>query len=280
MTRNALIWDIKIILEAAGITDESRIDVDYVGFKLDQKRAKAIRDCYKRNPVIEPVWLQDYGIFSLTPVNKAEDRAVAICDCKFSKAVLPPIVSINDPMSNQADLGIHRISSACGRYEFHQLPISKLALVDPDSLYSKFRYFSRVFNSIYLTPETRNARAILILENPLDGYVLDDTDKASGSLVSGSVYEVRSGNVTYNGTKYYKGQTFTANSTSTFTGLGKVFLQSQKRQMTGDDEYPMSSTMAEEVLMKIFTEDYAIEAKRIADIKNDSQDRFKSLGQA
>lgn len=278
MQRKDLIWDAKIILEAAGITDESKVDEDYIGFKIDQKRAKEIRDTFKRNPVIEPVWVQDYGVFPLTPVNKAEDKTISVCECKFAKAVLPPVVSITDPMGNIPDLGVYSIRSVCGTYEFHYQNITKLALLHPDNaVLSAFRYFTRVGNSYYLTPEVQKARALLILERPLDGYVLDNAYILSGSLVNGTTYEVTSGQITYNSVKYYNGSSFVATSTTTFTGNGKVQLFTQKRAMTNSDEYPMSSTMAEVVLMKLFTEDYGIQEKRITDIKNDSQEQMRVL---
>lgn len=277
MTRSELIWDVKILLSAAGITDESRIDDDYVGAKIDQKRSKEIRDAYKRNPIIEPVWLQDYGVFSLTRVNKVEDRTISTVNHHFSKAVLPPVVSISDPMSNNADLGVYRISSASGADEYHYKTMGKLSLMNKDSIYSKMKYYTRVFNSVYLTPEIDKARAVLIQEHPLQGYVLDNTDYLSGTLVNGTSYEVRSGNITYNSVKYYKGNTFTATATTTFTGSGKVYLTNQKRAMTNDDQYPMSSTMAEMVILKLLTQDYKIEAQRYSDITNDSKDQFKTI---
>lgn len=277
MTRLELIYDAKIILEAGAITDESRVDEDYIGFKIDQKRSKEIRDTYKRNPGIEPIWLQDFGIFDLTPVSRAEDKTISICDCKFSKYVLPPVVSINDPMANIFDIGTYSVRSSCGMYEYHYMNVAKLSLLHEGSIQKLFKYYTKVGNALLLTPEAQKARAILILENPLDGYVLDNSYILSGSLVSGTVYEVSTGQITYNAVKYQKGQIFTATSTAIFTGLGKIQLNNQKRRMTNDDEYPMSSTMAEVVLMKIFTEDYGIEAQKVADISNDSQDQFKFL---
>jgi len=110
-----------LILEACKITDDSRLNENYIGFKIDQKRAKEIRDTYKRNPVIEPIWLQDLGVCKTTPVNKIEDRAISICNCSFSKIVLPPIVSIVDNMSNQGNLGVHRLSSSDGSKEYFQM---------------------------------------------------------------------------------------------------------------------------------------------------------------
>lgn len=276
MTRDELIFDVKIILEAAGISNQSKLDEDYIGFKIDQKRAKEIRDTYNRNPVIEPVWRQDYGVFDLASVNAAEDSTIASCDCKFSKAKLPPVVSFSDKRSNTPDLGVS-IRSVCGKYDFSYMTLEKMPLITKDSLYSKFRHYTRVFNSYYLTPEVKKARAILVLENPLDGYVLDNTYQASGALVNGTSYVVASGRINYNSTVYDKGDTFTATATTTFTGSGKVTFSNQKRTMLNTDEYPMSSTMAEVVLLKIFTQDYSISAQRVGDIVRQEPDKFNIL---
>lgn len=277
MTRTELIFDCITILEAGNITDESRLDRDYIGYKIDQKRAKEIRDTYKRNPVIEPIWLQDYGIFTLSKVNKAEDRTISLCDCNFSKYVLPPVVMINDPLANVSDIGTFSIRSVNGDFEYQYMGVTKMNLLTSDNVLNNFSFYTKVGNAIYLTPEAQKARALLILERPLDGFVLDDSYVLSGNLVSGTLYEVASGAITYNAVIYHKAQTFTANATSTFTGNGKVFLNNQKRQMTNDDEYPMSSTMAEVVLTKIWTIDFGIEAKQIADIREDKQDQFKVI---
>lgn len=272
MTRKQLIYDIKRLLTKAGITDDSRLSNEHLGFLIDQRRAKEIRDNFKRNNVIEPIWLQDYGIFELTPVNKAEDRSIAVCDCKFSKFVLPTVVSISDPLSNTPDIGTYSIRSVCGMYEFHYANIQKLSLMTEGSITQKFRHFTKVGNAIYLTPEVKFARAILILDNPLDGYVLDNSYITSGNIVSGTTYLVTSGNITYNGTKYYVSQTFVGTSTTTFTGSGKVQKNTQKRQMTNDDVYPMSLTMAEVIKLKILTQDFQIEHSQATESVNNSSD--------
>lgn len=270
-TKREYIYDLKRLLTKGGITDESHLNNNHLGFLLDQRRAKEIRDTYKRNPVIEPIWVQDYGMFELTPVTKEEDKSILACDCKFSKAVLPGIVSLSDPISNTNDLGVHSIRSSCGTFVFHQMSSAKMHLLHSDGIMAKMKYFMRVGNAIYLTPVVKKARAFLILDDPLDGYVLDNVYINSGDLKIGTVYVVASGNVTHNNIKYQIGQTFTAVS-KTFTGLGKIQYNNQKRRMTIDDEYPMSQTMAEVVKMKILTQDFGIEANVIADLKNDSQD--------
>lgn len=275
-TRKEYIYDIIRLLTKAGITDESRLDKDHIGFLVDQRRAKEIRDTYKRNPVIETIWLQDYGITEFTPVNKAEDKAVSAINCKFSKAIIPPVVSINDPMSNTPDLGTYSIRSASGEHEFHYMNVQRMQYLHPDGIAIMFRYFTKIGNALYLTPEVKHARPLLILDSPLDGYVLDNSYINSGNLIVGVQYEVVSGNIIHNGTKYYKGgtQVFTAVNT-TFTGTGKVQLVNQKRRMTNDDPYPMSYTMWEVVKMKILTQDFGIEQRVVADVTNDSQDQAK-----
>ena len=276
MTRLEIIYDVRMILEGGKITDDSIHDDDYIGFKIDQKRAKEIRDTFARNPAIEPIWLQDLGIMDLALVNKADDRTVSICECKFSKVVLPPVVMLHDAGSNHIDVGT-TIRSSCGEYQFYYMPLSHMAMLTSSSVIFGYKYFTKVGNSYYLTTETNKCRPVVILERPLDGYVVDNTYILSGNLITGLIYEVAAGNVTYNSVKYFKGATFTATSTLTFSGPGKVTLQNQKRRMTNDDEYPMSSTMAQTILMKLFTEDYGIQQKQVQDIKNNSQVPFRVL---
>jgi hypothetical protein len=47
--------------------------------------------------------------------------------------------------------------------------------------------------------------------------------------------------------------------------------------MTNDDEYPLSHTMMESIILKILTIDYKIEMAQINDIRNNSTDTSKVL---
>lgn len=273
-TRKEWIYAVKEILSGLNITDESRLDDDVIGFFIDTKRASQIRETFKRNPVIEPVWLQDYGVFQLTKVNKAEDRTISFCTCETAKATLPPVVSLTDNMSNLSNLGRFSIRSVCNTYEFNYINTQKLSLVTDESTYGLFKYFTEIGNSVYLLPNVEKARGIFIFAHPLDAFVLDNTYKLSGELVTGTSYEVASGSVTHNSTIYSKGSTFTAAS-STFTGSGKVWLSTQKRATTNDDEYPMSADMGEKVVVRVLTEDFGIEQRIIDDFKNNSKDDQK-----
>lgn len=270
-SRLQYIYDVKRLLTKARVSDETRLNNNHLGFLLDERRAKEIRDTYKRNAVIEPVWLQDYGVFDLTPVQKAEDKGIAFSNCKYSKAEIPKVISLMDPISNTSDIGTYSIRSVSGEHQYNYMSADKTHLISQDSIMSKMRFFTKVGNMIYLAPEIRKARAILILDSPLDGYVLDNLDIPSGSLVVGTAYEVRDGSIVHNSITYQQGQSFTA-ATTTYTGSGKVQYVNQKRRMTNNDPYPMSHTMAEVVKMKIMTQDFGIDANVVADIKNDSID--------
>jgi uncharacterized membrane protein YidH (DUF202 family) len=116
----------------------------------------------------------------------------------------------------------------------------------------------------------------LILESPLNGFVIDSEYVISGNLTVGTQYEVFDNQIIHNAVVYNPGQLFTAVAT-TYTGVGLVKYKNQKRQMTNDDEYPLSHTMMESIILKILTIDYKIEMAQINDIRNNSTDTSKVL---
>ena len=94
MTRKEAIDYIIEILTKSGYTDDSRIDEDFIGFLIDKKREKIIRDSYSRNGSIDPSWLQDLGMVNVTEVSYNDDKTLPICDCTFGKVTLPTTVSL------------------------------------------------------------------------------------------------------------------------------------------------------------------------------------------
>lgn len=284
MTRSEIIYDIIMILTKAGYTDDSRLDPDYIGYKIDEKRAKEIRDSYNRNQLIDPIWLQDYGVFGVTEVNFADDKTFEHLDCKIGKASLPPVVSIYNALSSAQNLGVYSIRSLTGKEEFlfeqHSRLMEILNDLPAKHVLRKFSYYAKLHNAIYPISKSGNVpeklRAILILERPLDGYVI--TSENVTTLTVGTAYEVISGQIVSNSVTYTIGDTFTA-AVDTFTGSGVVQYQNQKRAMTNDDPYPFSSAQMESVLLKLLTQEYGIEATRIAEIRNNSQDELKVLSQ-
>jgi len=285
MIRQEAIYDIITILTKASFTDESRLDPDYIGYKIDEKRAKEIRDSYNRQQLIDPIWIQDYGVFDTTEVNYADDKTFTYLDCKLAKATLPQTISFGNGLASINNLGDYSFRSINGREEYFFRQNSKLMEILSDLPKShplrKFAYYSRVGDARYFVSKDADIvpaklRAMLILENPLDGYVL--TTENVTTLTIGTQYEVVSDQITHNSVIYLAGSTFTAVNT-TFTGIGKVQHLNQKRRMTNNDPYPFSKSQMEVVILKLLTQEYGIEASRVAEIRNNSQDELKVLSQ-
>ncbi len=279
MTRQELIFDIITIATKAGYTDDSILNERWIGYKVDEKRAKEIHDSYKRNFVIDPKWIQDYGVTDMTVVNTADDKSFGYLDCKLSKLTLPPVVYLNNNISGANNFGVHAIRSVDSRQEFYYMPYSKLVelfRLSENHVNRKFKYFTQIGNSIYIPDGPDRVHPFLILERPLDGYVNSSENILPGNLIVGQSYIVMDEMIIHNSVPYVEGAVFVAVNT-TFTGSGHIQLVNQKRAMTVEDEYPMSSTMAEVIILKILTQEFKLEMSMISDIRNDSRDSLKIM---
>lgn len=279
MIKREIIYDIITILTKAGYTDDSNLNEDWVGYKVDEKRAKEIRDSYNRTPLIDPMWIQDYGICDVTKINTADDKTFNGFACEIGKLTLPPVVSFGNSMAASNNLGIYSMRGVSGQDEIYFEHLGKLMEIDKLSdgnILKNYKRYAKIHNACYFLPYLEKVHPYLILERPLDGYVISSENIISGNLVIGTSYTVMTYQIIHNGIAYNSGNTFVAVNTL-FTGSGTVQLLNQKRRMTDEDEYPMSSTMAEIVITKILLQDYKIEASQIADIKNDSADSLKVL---
>lgn len=281
MTRRDIVYDIITIAKKAGYTDDDMLDEDYLGYKIDEKRAKEIRDSYDRNKLIDPIWIQDFGVTDLTHVNFADDKSLTFLnDCKLGKVTLPPVVSFHNSLSATGDLGINSILSASGSKQYHFMPFNQLMMqinrLSDGSVYKLFGYYTKIHNAIYVTGDATKIRPLLILSRPLDGYVISSEYVTTGNLVVGTSYTVMSGQIVHNSIARNKDAVFTAVNT-TFTGTGLVQYTNQKRAMTDLDEYPLSNSQVEIVIMKILTQELQIQKAQITDIRNNSQDSLKTL---
>jgi len=274
MTKQEIIYDIITIATKGGYTDDQKLDEDYLGYKIDEKRAKEIRDTYKRNTLIDPVWIQDLGTINTTIVNQADDKQYNYLNGKLAKFTLPPVVSIISPLASANNLGVQSIRSINSHREFYFMHTSQLlnvAELSPNHVAKRFGFYTKIGDSYYIPNGPDNIRAMAILEKPLEGFVNSSENIPSGNLIIGVSYIVMSEMIIHNGIAYIKNNTFVAVNT-TFTGSGKVQLVNQKRPMTVEDNYPMSFTMCEVVIMKILTQELQLEQQQVADIKNNSKD--------
>ena len=281
MTKQELIYDIITIATKANYTDDNKLDERWLGYKIDEKRAKEINESYKRNFAIDPSSIQDFGITDMTVINSADDKSFNYLDCKVSKLTLPPTVNIINNLSSANNLGVYSIRSVDSKQEFYYMPYAKLAEVyrlSENHPNRKFKYFTQIGNAIYIPYGPEKIHPFVILENPLDGYVLDTENIKTGNLIIGQSYIVMDKQVVHGGVYYITDQVFTAVDTL-FEGEGHIQLVNQKRAMTEEDQYPMSSTMAEVVILKILTQELKLEMSMITDIRNDSKDPLVSIQQ-
>jgi hypothetical protein len=259
--------DILLLLQKSKISKDFRVNPRHIEHLINRYRAIAIRQNYSKTLDTDTSWLQDMGSIPTTTVTSADDPIIPISSVTLSKITIPTVVQL------PSNAGIYRMSSATKQITYY--PVSQPRFFDfvQGSLRTRFDYYFKVGTSIYVNSLVDFLNPILILDNPLEGTIYDTTDKVSGTLVIGTLYQVQSGTIVHNAIQYNAPQTFTAVN-SVFLGTGKVQLVNQIRPFTVDDEYPMSFTLAEMIMLKILTQDFKIEESQVSDIRNDSQDEL------
>lgn len=270
------ISDLTTILTKSRQSRDSRIQQSFLVSRTNTYRAEAIRQSHRRYPMVSPDWIQDMGPEKVTMLDKTEFNHVPSSGTKIGKFTIPSIVSL------EYDLGINRITSLNTEQDYVIKSWNDFNLsFKADSTYigHKFQKASRMGNMIYIFPFIHDIRAFLILFNPLDGYVVQTHTPVSGELIFttpyriGESYRVASGTITHNGIQYGIGNTFIAVNAD-YTGNGVLAFVNQKRKVTLEDDYPMSSDIAEEVFLKILTKDFQLEKREVADLRNDSSDEL------
>lgn len=262
----------EIILELTKFspTDETRYSEDYIYQKINQSRTEAIVASYKADGIIDNTWMQDLGMVSAHEVNFADDITLTSCECDISKIFIPQIVTLTAGSGNQ-DLGITVISS-CGKNKYYPYQMSAWKSIPEDHERAMFNYFARINNALYISNQPGKVRIYGVLANPEDGKLIQSEPIISGSIVSGTAYRVKYGQVIYGGAAYTKDTTFTGGATTTFTGTGTVYLNSQVIDYRHTDPYPITSDMARKIVIDILVKEFGIEKTSIPDVKNDSKD--------
>lgn len=277
-TGRAYASDIQLILQKSKVSKDSRIKIPFILSRMADWRAKEIRDQWKRgeNDDINPEWIQDMGICQFTQVGIGDDPAIPMSCENVGKFTIPQVVSIPN------DRGVFRVSPASKYEKYYNIEIDRFFELEPGTIRSKFKYHFRAGTSLYTSPFKADLNVMLILLNPLDGYVIQTEIVQPDALIykndyrPGEVYKVEEGAIVHNNVQYTKGQTFTA-VTPYYTGNGIVMFDKKKRKMTIDDPYPMSGDMATNIARRIWEVDFQLEAKAISDIINDAQDQLTVL---
>lgn len=262
--------DIELLAQQLKLSSNSRIGRRQIEFWIRKHRGRGIREEHGRNKYIDPTWLQNMGVTDVTPVNSADDPLIPATSVSLGRFTLPEIISL------PYDQGIYRISSASNLCQYYPVDMNDFFLQVPGSITSKQRQYFRVGNVYYLSSCTEQVRPVVLLDDPLDGFVINTERIAQDALIVGESYTVYDTQIIHNSVAYNPGNTFIA-AAATYAGNGYVKLTNMKRRMTQMDPYPMGITLAEYVTMKIFTEEMQIERETIADVIQDMQDQLIAL---
>jgi hypothetical protein len=276
ITRKKIVDAIFILAERFSRTDESRIDEDYLSYLVDQVRVSEILKEYNVTHVIDQNWLVDFGIYDLTRVSFADDPLVDFCECDISKAEIPEIISLTTLGDGNLDLGL-KVISACGKTSYTRESIEIWKMIPKEHVRSKFSYYQRFGNIIYVNKVEPKLRFIGIPAS-IDGLMIKKTlPIISGSVQSGYSYTVKgsTGSLIYNGTTYLPNDTFTGVlgvTTFTASGTSQLFYTNYQVPMTQNDPYPVSSHMARQIVVSILTTELKLEQQQVVDVVNDSVD--------
>lgn len=274
-TKKQIIDDILILAERFSRTDESRVDEDWVGFKVEQARVSEILKEYNITKVIDQNWLVDFGIHSLTKVNFSDDPNVDFCACDIMKAEIPEVINLTYLGDGNLDLGLNVIS-ACGKTSYTFYPMDTWRTIPKEHVRSKFNYYQRFGTTIYVNKLVQNLRFFGIPATT-EGLMIKKTlPIISGGIKSGYSYTVKgtTGLVVYDGVNYLPNATFTGTATTTFTASGnsQVFYTNYEVEMTENDPYPVSAHLARQIVISILTTEFQIEKQQVVDVLNDSAD--------
>ena len=269
-SKKNIIDSLRGILTKFSVTDESRLDPDFLGYKIDQVRAQLISQEYAETGVINPTWLSDLGTVSFYRVNIADDPSI-VTDCVVSKTVLPQTIYLPSK-DGSIDLGVYRVQSVGNSKGYYYKRMPMWSYTPACHTNSLFNYYDRINTAMYVNADIDKLRIVAVLLNPSDGFIKNSAPVLSGSLVNGTVYKVMFGQIIYNNAVRAEGSTFTAGATATYTGTGTAYLNAQATAFSDTDAYPATGEMIRQIELEILTKEFALEAKAIADQRNDSRD--------
>lgn len=258
--------DIKLLAEMLKLSKDTRFRDPHIDFMIREHRARGIREEYARNLWIDSTWLQDFGALTITPVNSADDPSINCTSLQLGKITLPTVVSL------PGDKGVYRIAHSSKQKRYYYIDGDRFFSLVKGSVTAQFEYYFKWQNAFYVSP-CADVNAVLILDDPMEGYVLLTEIVAQDSLTIGVGYTVYDNQIIHNSIAYNPGATFIAVNKN-YSGTGYVKHTIQKRRMTDRDPYPMSQTLTEFVVMKIFTEDFQFSNQQVADIMADGQDEL------
>lgn len=266
-----LVSRLDMILRHSKMSKDSRISFPFLMDLIHAYRAVHVRESYNANMEYDTSLFQYLGMVENTPRSLQDDPWFPRDCTNLGKASVPSIVSLVN------NAGLVSVSSPARNRNFNPCGITEL--VDRMHLenYKNEWWFAKVANTIWTTPYMPEISVTAILDNPMEGWILNTQKPVNGQLVyrteynTGEFYKVISGTIVHDGIQYGINSVFEATLPG-WTGNGTIEHVNKKRRPTIDDEYPMSATMTEIVMMKILTQEFKLEKQEIADVRNNLKD--------
>lgn len=270
-TKKNIVDDIIGLLTKFKVTDEIRLDPDWMGAKIDDVRADLIRQEYFKTRQIDQTWLSDVSLINFTKTNYV-DNPSGNFDCNIAKTTVPQVLTLSSSQGN-FDLGIYSLISACGNYSYQPWPLSRWKHTPNCHSNSAFKWYWRHNSVLYVSDQPTQLRLVAILLTPEDGKLINSASVPSGSIATGVSYTVRYGQVFYDSAVYQPGSTFTGTAVTTYaTQTGVVYLTDQIEAYSDVDPYPASGDMIRNIEIEILTKEFGIEKQQIPDLMNNSID--------
>lgn len=269
-TKKGIIDFILNIANRYKVTDEQRIDVDILSYMIDIVAAELKVKQYIATKQIDHVWLSSPMILNFHRTNYADNQTITD-DCIISKATIPQTIQLISMDANK-DLGIFSLTSLSGKKNYSFDRISRWKNLPPEHTYSLMCWYDRINTDIFVNTDVDRLLLTAVLANPEDGFINNSQSIPSGSLVNGTVYRNKFSQIVYDNSVIPPNTVFTATATATFSGIGKVYLNSEVTSFRDTSPYPASGDMIRQIQIQILTTEFKIEQGELLDVRNDSVD--------
>tara|TARA_R110000803_G_scaffold36811_11_gene79179 strand:+ start:3950 stop:4825 length:876 start_codon:yes stop_codon:yes gene_type:complete len=254
MTFQNAVDEIREFNAGYNLVEESVLTKGLTAHIINQKRARVINEQYNRHGQINWQWVQDMGVYDTTRVDFTNDLDSADVlasgsKCEVARLEIPNVVAIESDRHRIQDLGIVMIKGTVGQRYDRTTRDKFLTWMNTGDPRSRDSVYWREGNAIFIYPWKAQVNAQLILEDPREGFIIQNGNVKPAGLVPGVTYEVHSGYIDYlvgvTLTRYQKGTTFVATTTGgvSWVGLGEVRMQDRKRTYRMSDNYPIDGSI-------------------------------------
>lgn len=258
MTLKEITFDILRLLQKSKLVDDSRLSDRHIQYKIHQYRASGIRETFMQTGEIEPIWIQSLGTEAITDTTYSSTEPFY----DRNKVLNPPTITATTTTTTPATsyVNFSKVNSADDvNLQGCDCIVGKYIMPEIVSLPGK----RGSFHDRGIFRVSQASRQIPYFPTSINRFY---------SLVNGS-YRAKHN-------YYWKIQ----NNLYTHPYKEKMSLllildNPLDAGITEDDPYPISNTMLEFIVMKILTQDFNIEAKVAADLRNDAADALIALQQ-